>query len=74
MDRIYAMLLNKKTFLWGSGVMAATTTASYAIGLLRDRIFATTFGASYALDAFNAAFIIPDLILNILIQILMIFR
>ena len=51
----------------GSVVLAATTFASYALGLLRDRIFAHSFGASRALDAYNAAFLLPDLLFNILI-------
>ena len=48
-------------------VLAVTTVASYALGLLRDRQFAHVFGASHALDAYNQAFAIPDLILNIFV-------
>lgn len=51
----------------GSVVLGVTTLASYGMGLLRDRIFAQTFGASRALDAYNAAFLLPDLLFNILI-------
>ena len=51
----------------GSAILAGTTLVSYALGLFRDRIFAQTFGASRALDAYNAAFLIPDLLFNILI-------
>lgn len=51
----------------GSVVLAVTTFASYLLGLLRDHFFAQTFGASRALDAYNAAFIFPDLLFNILI-------
>lgn len=51
----------------GSVVLGATTLASYGTGLLRDRIFAQTFGASRTLDAYNAAFLFPDLLFNILI-------
>ena len=51
----------------GSAVLVGTTIASYALGLLRDRAFAQTFGASRALDAYNAAFLLPDLLFNILI-------
>lgn len=51
----------------GSIVLGTTTLASYGAGLLRDRIFAQTFGASRALDAYNAAFLLPDLLFNILI-------
>ncbi|MDO8496168.1 MAG: murein biosynthesis integral membrane protein MurJ [bacterium] len=57
----------KKIIPAGSMVLAGTTLTSYALGLFRDRIFAQTFGASRALDAYNAAFLIPDLLFNILI-------
>jgi putative peptidoglycan lipid II flippase len=51
----------------GSVVLAVTTFASYLLGLARDHFFAQTFGASRALDAYNAAFLFPDLLFNILI-------
>lgn len=51
----------------GSIILGITTLASYGAGLLRDRIFAQTFGASRVLDAYNAAFLLPDLLFNILI-------
>jgi len=49
----------------GSAVLGITTLASYGMGLLRDRIFAQTFGASRVLDAYNAAFLLPDLLFNV---------
>ncbi|MFZ2187940.1 MAG: murein biosynthesis integral membrane protein MurJ [Candidatus Moraniibacteriota bacterium] len=51
----------------GSLVLAITSFASYALGLVRDHFFATTFGAGKALDAYNAAFLFPDLLFSILI-------
>ncbi|MFA5872206.1 MAG: lipid II flippase MurJ [Parcubacteria group bacterium] len=51
----------------GSVVLAVTSFASYLLGLARDHFFAQTFGASRALDAYNAAFLFPDLLFNILI-------
>ncbi|TSC91968.1 MAG: virulence factor [Parcubacteria group bacterium Licking1014_17] len=47
--------------------MAITTLVSYLFGILRDRILAQQFGAARALDAYNAAFTAPDLILNIFV-------
>jgi putative peptidoglycan lipid II flippase len=41
---------------------------SYLTGLLRDRIFARTFGVGRELDIYNASFIIPDLILTVLVS------
>lgn len=67
MDRFYAMLLNKKTFFRGSGILAFTTIIAYALGLLRDRMLAHTFGASATLSAYEAGFIVPDLIQNIFV-------
>jgi len=40
---------------------------NYAMGQLRDRIFAQTFGAGSELDAYNAAFVLPELLLDVLI-------
>ncbi len=51
----------------GSVVLSITTFASYLLGLARDHFFAQTFGATRALDAYNAAFLFPDLVFNILI-------
>lgn len=51
----------------GSIVLSVMSLFSYVLGLLRDRFFAQTFGASRELDAYNAAFIFPDLLFNILI-------
>lgn len=42
-----------------------TSGLSYALGLLRDRTFAQTFGASSTLDVYNAAFVVPDLFLAV---------
>ncbi len=54
-------------FFKGSAVLIITTGLSYVLGLIRDRQFAHVFGASHALDAYNAAFLIPDLILNVFV-------
>lgn len=43
-------------------VLAASSFLSSVLALLRDRIFAHTFGASTTLDLYYAAFRIPDLI------------
>ena len=51
----------------GSLALATMTLASYVFGLLRDRTLAQTFGASSALDAYNAAFLLPDFLLNFLV-------
>jgi putative peptidoglycan lipid II flippase len=51
----------------GSVVLGLTTLGSYVLGLVRDRLFAHTFGASAALDSYNAAFLVPDFLFNLLV-------
>lgn len=43
-------------------VLAGLTLASQALALLRDRLFAHSFGASDVLDLYYAAFKVPDLV------------
>jgi len=66
--RVIDRFLSKKTFFFGSIVLSLTTALSYLLGLLRDHMFSTTFGATAILDAYNAAFTVPDLILNIFVS------
>ena len=55
-------------FLPQGGLLLATLTfGSYLMGLGRDRIFAQTFGAGSQLDAYNAAFALPELTLDVLV-------
>ncbi len=51
----------------GSIILSLTTLASYGAGLLRDRVLAQTFGAGRELDAYTAAFLLPDFLFNLLI-------
>lgn len=51
----------------GAILLATLTFASYAAGLVRDRTFARTFGAGSELDAYNAAFVLPELLLDVLV-------
>jgi len=51
----------------GGLLLAALTFGSYLLGLGRDRIFAQTFGAGPQLDAYNAAFALPELTLDVLV-------
>jgi putative peptidoglycan lipid II flippase len=56
------------SFFKGATVLTVTTFLSYVTGLLRDKMFAHTFGAGRELDIYNASFIIPDLVLTILVS------
>ena len=51
----------------GALILSSLTFAGYVMGLVRDRIFAHTFGAGPELDAYNAAFILPELALDVLV-------
>ncbi|MFI5225622.1 MAG: murein biosynthesis integral membrane protein MurJ [Candidatus Limnocylindrales bacterium] len=51
----------------GAIVLATLTFGGYVMGLVRDRIFARTFGAGVELDAYNAAFVLPELLLDVLV-------
>lgn len=67
-QRLKNLLARRERFAQGAAILTVTTFLSYATGLLRDRIFAQTFGAGRELDIYNAAFVIPDLVLSILVS------
>ena len=48
-------------------LLMAASALSYAAGLARDRVLSTTFGATRYTDAYNASFLIPDLLFNLFI-------
>ena len=52
----------------GAAILSALIFVSYALGLVRDRLFAGTFGAGAELDAYNAAFVLPELLLDVLVE------
>lgn len=51
----------------GAFILAMTSGLSYTLGLLRDRVLAGTFGASDVLDTYQASFVVPDFLFNLLI-------
>jgi putative peptidoglycan lipid II flippase len=51
----------------GAILLSALTFAAYVMGLVRDRTFARTFGASSELDVYNAALVLPELALDVLV-------
>ncbi len=52
----------------GAAVLAILTFGSYVAGLVRDRAFARTFGLSSDLDIYNAAFVLPEVLLDVLVE------
>lgn len=58
-----------QTSITGAAVlMAGATIVSRLLGLIRDRLFAHTFGAGTVLDAYYASFKIPDLLFGLIIM------
>ena len=45
-----------------AGLVGIATMASRILGLLREQIFLVTFGAGHAMDAYNVAFRLPNLV------------
>jgi putative peptidoglycan lipid II flippase len=58
---------SSKSILNATFLVASLGLASRFLGLIRDRILASKFGAGDTLDVYYAAFKIPDLIFNLLI-------
>jgi putative peptidoglycan lipid II flippase len=56
-----------RLFPQGALLLSTLTFGSYVVGLLRDRVQARTFGAGEVLDAYNAAFQIPEVALGVLV-------
>ena len=54
-------------FTLAAFMIGGLSVVSSFLGLLRDRILASSFGASDTLDIYYAAFRLPDLVFNILI-------
>jgi len=65
MTRIRALL--GRLLPQGAILLSILTFAAYFAGLLRDRLFARTYGAGPELDAYNAAFVLPELALDVLV-------
>ena len=56
-----------RVFPRGALALSILTFGSYGMGLVRDRIFARTYGAGAELDAYNAAFVLPELLFDVFI-------
>lgn len=61
-DRFLSRFLPRGVIL-----LSALTFGSYVMGLVRDRTFARTFGAGSELDIYNAALVLPELVLDVLV-------
>src|SRR5688572_32019521 len=52
----------RPTLIRSAGVIGVATMTSRVLGLVRDQVLAAYFGATNAMDAFNVAFKIPNLV------------
>lgn len=50
-----------------AAILGLASLGSRLVGLVRERVFTTTFGAGPTFDAFVAAFRLPDLIFNLVV-------
>ena len=69
MFRFFSKLWNGETasVTTAAIIVGAASLASRLVGVLRDRVLASTFGAGDVLDAYYAAFRIPDFLYNLVI-------
>jgi putative peptidoglycan lipid II flippase len=65
MQRLFQKL--ETTVTGGAILIASASLVSRLLGLLRDRLLFSTFGAGDTLDSYYVAFRLPDLIFNILV-------
>ena len=56
-----------RVFPRGAIILSVLSLAYFAMGIVRNRVFANTYGASAELDAYNAAFRIPEIALDVLV-------
>jgi putative peptidoglycan lipid II flippase len=51
----------------GALILSSVTLVAVGVGLLETKVLAHTFGAAADTDAFNAAFVLPAMVLEILV-------
>ena len=56
-----------RVFPRGAIVLSVLSLGYFAMGIVRNRVFANTYGAGAELDAYNAAFRIPEIALDVLV-------
>ena len=56
-----------RVFPRGAFVLSALSLGYFAAGIVRNRVFANTFGAGAELDAYYAAFRLPEIALDVLV-------
>ena len=59
-----------RVFPRGAIVLSVLSLAFFGMGIIRNRVFANVYGASAELDAYNLAFRIPEIALDVLVLVL----
>jgi putative peptidoglycan lipid II flippase len=59
--------LSERVFPRGAILLSVLSLVYFATGIVRNRVFANTYGAGAELDAYNAAFRIPEIALDVLV-------
>jgi putative peptidoglycan lipid II flippase len=62
-----ARSLVDRVFPRGAILLSVLSLGYFATGIIRNRVFANTYGAGAELDAYNAAFRIPEIALDVLV-------
>ena len=57
----------ERVFPRGAILLSVLSLVYFATGIVRNRVFANTYGAGAELDAYNAAFRIPEIALDVLV-------
>ena len=57
----------ERVFPRGAIILSILSFAYFGMGIIRNRVFANTYGADVELDAYNAAFRIPEVALDVLV-------
>jgi putative peptidoglycan lipid II flippase len=57
-----------RIFPRGALILSVLSFLYFVMGIIRNRIFANTYGAGPELDAYNAAFQLPELLLDVLVD------
>jgi putative peptidoglycan lipid II flippase len=60
-------LLLDRVFPRGAILLSVLSLGYFVAGIVRNRVFANTYGAGAELDAYNAAFRVPEIALDVLI-------
>lgn len=58
----------RNLLLHSSLALTLTSGMSYVLGLVRDKVFAYSFGASSQLDVYNASFVVPDFLFAVFVS------